>query len=700
MANVTADLGPVQRQRRFMPWHGATVGTKLAIVVLSFVLAAMIVAVGFFLHQARNDADAKARSIAAEASENIVDRIKKSFENSFAVVSMTNQSLASLWAHDVRDRHTADILLKQMLEADSDRFGGWAAFKADTFDGHDKEFAGKPGSDASGRYLTYWHQNGIEITLDKVEGFDDADAANGLAHLSEPYVIQSNERKILAVSYSEPILGNDKVIGAIGIDVALSPIDDAIGALTLPKGATVTLLSHDGFIVSSSDTTVEHEALARSRPALQADFRRAVEQKPFETTVDTPAGSVVRSWHPIGFNAIKAPWYVVSEIPLRAYAVVAERQAAPTIAMTAGVLAALLIAITIAVQMLVTRPMRVIEHFIKTLRDENGPQRCAATERKDEFGSIARTLTAFKVSEFEIERLRRSQRDQEGRFTAIRRAEQEQMADQLAKTVQTVAQVVDKTSRNIMRRAEAVAATAIASSERARLIADESGLAGRSVDEVARAAGALRVSIEEIGIEMNHANRIARTAADQAAQSRIVTDELATRASRIGEILALITAIAARTNMLALNATIEAARAGEMGRGFAVVAQEVKALASQTTDATVEIDAQIKAMQASASNAAQTLMSIGGTVAEIDVISKAISASVGVQGDAANHIGQSVEDAVTASRRVNVAIAEVGRAAAQTGDAAADMLIETSTLTDESSRLYEEVIYFIAKVRA
>ena len=709
MANVTEATGRIDAapRPRLLPWHGMTVGTKLAVVIFAYVLATMVFGAGFFLHQARNDANVKARSIASEAAANLVERIKKSFENSFAIVSMTNQSIVALWSHEVRDRNTTDILLKQMLEADSDRFGAWAVFKPNAFDGRDKAFVNTPGSDISGRYLTYWHQNGMEITLDKVQGYDDADAAliqtpiaSGIAHLSEPYVIQSNDRKILAVSYSEPIIGNDKDIGAIGIDVALSPLDEAIATLVLPKGARVTILSHQGFVVASSDTSMAHDALARSRPALQADFHRVTETKSLETIVDTPEGPIVRSWHELGFNTIKAPWYIVCETPLRAYTVDAQRQVVPTIVMIAFVLAILLIAIFFAVQLLVTRPMRAIERFIETFRDENGPKRCAAIERRDEFGSIARTLTGFKAAELEIERLRRSETEQEGRFTALRRAEQAQLADQLAKSVQAVAQIVEKTSRKMMRRAEAVAATAVASSERTRMIADESGLASRSVDAVDQAAAALRTSIERIGDDVVHASQIARAAADQAARSHVVTDELAVRATRIGEILAMITAIASRTNMLALNATIEAARAGETGRGFAVVAQEVKALASQTTAATFEIDAQIKAMQSSAADAAATLTSIGATVAEIDTISKAITAAVVAQGDATERIGRSVEDAVAASRRVNVAIGDVGRAAAQTGDAAADMLIETSTLNEESARLHDEVIDFIEKVRA
>ena len=683
-------------------------GPKLAIVIALCALTAMIAAACYFQNEAQRNADLKARAIAADAADGIAERIQKDFDKSFNVVSTTNQSLTALWTHDVRDRRIGDLLLKQMLDADPDRFGAWVVFKPNAFDGRDKDFVNAPNSDATGRYLTYWHLNGMEIALDKVEGYDDAETPlyrapimEGTAHLGEPYFIQSNDRKILTVSYSEPILGNDERIGAIGIDVALSPLDDTISGLSLPKGARVTLLSHAGFVVAANDPAIDHKPLSESKQApLLAALQRTLRGSGADDTIQTPAGPVARTWHAITFSSLKAPWYVVSEIPIRAYAADAERQQLPTFLIMAGVLLAMITAIFVAVRSMVTKPLGAIQRFIATLRDEEGPTRCTEADRTDEMGAIAKALTAFKLAELEIGRLRRSELDREGRFMSSRRSELADLADQLAKSVQGVAQIVEKTSRSIMRRAEAVAATAVASADRTRVIADASQVADRSVGAVDQATSALRLSIDGIATDMNHASRIATAAADQAARSSTVTDELSMRAGRIGEIVAMITAIASRTNMLALNATIEAARAGEAGRGFAIVAQEVKALATQTTDATIEIDGQIKAMQKTASTAAATLTSIGGTVTEINAISLAIVEAVLQQGDATARIGHSVDEAMAASRRVATAIDDVDRAAIRTGDAAAEMLIETSTLTGESARLHEEVIDFITRIRA
>jgi methyl-accepting chemotaxis protein len=695
-----------------LPWTSVlrgrlTLGTKLGLMVGVCVSVTMVIAAVFFVQKARLSADASARSLATEASDNLVERVKTEFGASFQIVSRTDDDIAGLWAHGVKDRAIDDLLLKQMLEADADRFGAWTAWLPNAFDGRDKEYVGTLGSDATGRYLTYWHQNGMEIAKDSVRGYEDKDAAiyrtpldADVAYLSEPYFIRSNDRRISTVSYSEPIIVDGKTLGAIGIDVALSPLRDAIGGLTLPHGAKIMLVSFGGTVVTADNPAILDRPLLEGRADLVAEWSKVQKGGPMDLRIESASGPIVRSWQPLGFNTVKTPWFVVTEIPIGAFSAGAARAQIPAVVAAIATLLIMMLAILFSMRWLVTDPLRRIGAFIETLTSQDGPLTCPEMRRADEIGTIARTLTRMRTAQQEMDGLRRRQSEGEVKFAAARRTELEQLADHLGKTVQAVAHVVEVTARKIMRRSEVMAAAAVSSADKTTIIADASAVADINVGAVDAAAVALQESIGNIDAEMSTAKRIASAASEQARSSSAITTELSSRASRINEVVSMIASIAQRTNMLALNATIEAARAGDAGRGFAVVAQEVKALAVQTTAATGEIGLQVKAMQMIAAEAARALTSIGGTVSEIDSISTSIALAVEIQGRATSRIGLSVGAAVSASRRVHEAIEDVNRSATQTGDVAAEMLIESAKLADESERLNAEVLDVIARIRA
>ena len=186
----------------------------------------------------------------------------------------------------------------------------------------------------------------------------------------------------------------------------------------------------------------------------------------------------------------------------------------------------------------------------------------------------------------------------------------------------------------------------------------------------------------------------------QARRTDQTVQALASGAQKIGSVIDLIQKIAAQTNLLALNATIEAARAGEAGKGFAIVASEVKSLAAQTTKATEDIGVQVSQIQGATQHTVDAIRGIVAIITEMNEIETAVAGAVEQQRAATRDIAQNVQQAAASAHDVTRTITVVEDAAAATENEANQVRDAASQLSRQSDDLKNEVIEFLAAVRA
>lgn len=106
-------------------------------------------------------------------------------------------------------------------------------------------------------------------------------------------------------------------------------------------------------------------------------------------------------------------------------------------------------------------------------------------------------------------------------------------------------------------------------------------------------------------------------------------DSLLDNSKSIGTILTTIMNISEQTNLLALNAAIEAARAGEAGRGFSVVAEEIRKLSEETGNATRSIEDILRNIQGEVANTKENMdlseLALGNANKTLEVAKKAFN---------------------------------------------------------------------------
>ncbi len=321
-------------------------------------------------------------------------------------------------------------------------------------------------------------------------------------------------------------------------------------------------------------------------------------------------------------------------------------------------------------------------------------------ERRDEVGTMAKTVEVFRQSMIEADRLRAEQAAAEKRAVVQRQADMHKVADEFEAAVGEIVRTVSAAATELEASATAMNRTAETTQHLTTVVASAAEEASANVQSVAGASEELSTSVSEIGRQVQQSTGITGEAVQQAGTMDARITDLSKAAERIGDVVNLITSIAEQTNLLALNATIEAARAGEAGRGFAVVAQEVKQLASETAKATKEIGGQIAGMQSATRDSVSAIKEISGTIGRISEIAATIAAAVEEQGAATQEIARNIQQASHGTTAVATNIVEVRKGASESGSASTQMLSSARALANDSNRLKLEMEKFLHTVRA
>ena len=349
----------------------------------------------------------------------------------------------------------------------------------------------------------------------------------------------------------------------------------------------------------------------------------------------------------------------------------------------------------------ISRPMTEMCKAMRELASGNFDVVLPGLGRKDELGEMASAVEEFKMQAIaKAERDAATQEAHNKASAAARRSELIRFADEFETTVGSIVANVSASAAQLESAAGTLTRTAETTQSLSSQVAESSGQASSDMQSVAAATEELSASVNEIGRRVRESNDIAVAAVRQAEQTDNRIGKLSKAAQEIGDVVKLITAIAEQTNLLALNATIEAARAGDAGRGFAVVASEVKTLASQTAKATDEISNHISGMQGATQESVAAIKEIGGTIGKISEIASTIASAVEEQGSATQEIARSVQNVARGTQEAADNVTQVNRGATETGSASEEVLNSARSLSNESTRLREELDRFMANIRA
>ncbi|MCW2608276.1 MAG: mcp3 [Frankiales bacterium] len=618
----------------------------------------------FVVSSSTGAARTSAEELTGETAVNAATRMQGELARAFGTARDLERTLSGLQATG-GTRAQADRVERSLLEGHEDYLGVWSGWEPNAFDGRDRAAVGGAGTDATGRFLSYWYRDGAAIALSPLADYTRSGAGDyyllprtsGQEKVLDPYEYEVGGKSVLMTSVAVPVLRGGRAVGVAGVDIALSHLQELVGQIEVYGTGSATLVSTAGIVVAGPDAAQVGKPVGQDLAALVAEAA--------DGTATSSDDDLLRVATPLVLGE-QDTWTLVVDVPHSAVLADAHRLRT-TILVVALLSLALAAGIAFAAARRLVRPVDALRLRLVEISEGDGDLTQRVDESADdEIGALGGAFNRF------VEKVA-------GTVREITRTSTE-----LGASATSLEQVSVR-----------LAASTEATSEGTARLAAASRQVDAGVQTVATATEEMGATAREIAASATSASRTTAGSVEAAGDASRTLDSLGASSARIGDVVRVITGIAEQTNLLALNATIEAARAGEAGKGFAVVAGEVKELAQETARATEDITRRVADIQADADRAGEALGRITASIAQVDENQTSIATAVEEQAATVQSMAQTVTQAADGSAEITIGIADVDRLAVQTSTAARD----TADAAEEVGQLAGRLRTLVADFR-
>jgi methyl-accepting chemotaxis protein len=596
-------------------------------------------------------------------------------------------------------RTTLNLMLESLTKENPEFVGVWAAFEANALDGMDSSFANSPGTDATGKFGSYYQNNNGNVTLNAlgnfgVENYYLTTFRSGKEGIIEPYYEDVGGVQTLITSVTIPITRNGRVIGVAGIDLELTDIQHMAEDINPYGAGVVGIFSQQGIIVAHPDPgrlgkqmrDTEGDMVGEYLPTL---VDAVANSKDLSSTFFSPALNARFNLvvHPREIGNSATPWAVAILVP--SAIVMAPVYSMATFLIILG--AAVLLAVTIVVFIVsrsITAPLKSMEKVFNIVGEGDFTPTLPA-HSKDEIGNISRS---FNGTLEKIRKLVKTIKIQAASLSGIGG----DLADNMGKTASAMNEItanIQSIKQRVISESASVTEENATMEQLTHHIEQLEHLIEKQSGNVSQASAAIEQmvantqSVTDTLIKnaanvktLQDASEVGRTGLQDVAQD---IQEIARESAGLLEINSVMENIASQTNLLSMNAAIEAAHAGESGKGFAVVAAEIHKLAESSSAQSKTISDVLKKIKNSIDKITHSTENVLNKFGAID-------SSVKTVAQQEENIRNAMEEQGQGSRQILSSIGQLNEITGQVKAGSQEMLVGAKEVINESHNLEKQ----------
>ena len=676
------------------------IGKKLTAMTVSIVLIGAGILITVIIFTARKEIVTLVQQEIHNLSETEAGSLETWFEEHMTIVRTIGSTMAagSVELESGGRRAAFDMILRQVLKDYPDAAALASCWEPYALDGADDSYVDAPGSDSTGRYLSYWARTGGGgISVTALQSYDipgDGDfylraRDTGNETITEPYYYSIAGEDQLITTLTVPIKVGETVKGAALMDITIDEVQDRVLQITPYPGSVAAVFTGQGQITGHFMPERIGKHMLNTEAELSEEQRMAVleaarEGQDISFTSDASGQAYYITCTPITIGDTGTPWTLMLGIPISVINAPVLRLLNLSIPIIAGMLLLIFVSVILMTRS-ISKPLKTMTVTFGEIGEGN-LTRHLDIRSKDEIGDICRSFndTVEKIRHLvgTIKQQTAGLYDIGGQLST-NMAETASAVNEITANIQSVQQRVINQSAGVTETRATMEQITVNIDKLNNLIEEQSVSVSRSSSAIEEMLANVQSVTQTLVNNAANVSELSGASEEGRRGLRTVADDIqgiARESAGLLEINSVMENIASQTNLLSMNAAIEAAHAGEAGKGFAVVADEIRKLAESSGEQSKTIGGILKKIK----TAIDTITASTGQVLEKF---EAIDASVKIVADQEENIRNAMEEQGEGSKQILDAVALLNDITLQVKTGSAEMLEGSREIIEESKSL-------------